>query len=67
VLIATDDPADLPPPRLAVGADAGWAVSELFEAAWILSGRDPTELRRSPRSVRESTIVKVDLRETGAR
>jgi hypothetical protein len=48
--LATDDPAELPPPRLPDGADAGWAVSELFEAAWIISGRDPAELRRSPRS-----------------
>jgi hypothetical protein len=48
--IATDNPAELPPPRLPEGADVGWAVSELFEAAWISSGRDPAELRRSPRS-----------------
>jgi hypothetical protein len=48
--IATDDPSELPPPRLPPGADVGWAVSELFEAAWIASGRDPEELRRSPRS-----------------
>jgi hypothetical protein len=48
--VATDDPRDLPPPRLPEGADAGWAVSELFEAAWVISGRDPDELRRSPRS-----------------
>jgi hypothetical protein len=54
VLVATDDPSELTPPRLPEGADVGWAVSELFEAAWVLSGRDPAELRRSPRSVRES-------------
>jgi hypothetical protein len=51
-LLATDDPAELSPPRLPEGTDAGWAVSELFEAAWIISGRDPAELR-SPRSVVE--------------
>jgi hypothetical protein len=46
----TDDPAELASPRLPDGADAGWAVSELFEAAWLISGRDAAELR-SPRSV----------------
>jgi hypothetical protein len=49
VLIATDDPSDLRPPRLPRGGDVGWAVSELFEAAWLMSGRDPAELARSPR------------------
>jgi hypothetical protein len=29
-------------------------VSELFEAAWVIAGRDPAELRRSPRSRREA-------------
>jgi hypothetical protein len=48
-LLVTDDPAELSPPRLPDGADAGWAVSELFEAAWLISGRDPAELR-SPRN-----------------
>jgi hypothetical protein len=52
--VATNDPSELPPPRLPEGADAGWAVSELFEAAWVISGRDPAELRRSPRSGREA-------------
>lgn len=50
VFVATNDPSELPPPRLPEGADAGWAVSELFEAAWIVAGRDPDELRRSLRS-----------------
>lgn len=50
LFVATDDPSELPPPRLDAQADVGWAVSELFEAAWITSGRDPAELRRSPRS-----------------
>ncbi len=40
--------------RLPRGADAGWAVAELFEAAWLASGRDPDELTRSPRSGREA-------------
>jgi hypothetical protein len=51
-LLVTDNPAELSPPMLPPGADAGWAVSELFEAAWIISGRDPSELR-APRSVVE--------------
>ena len=50
VFLATDDPHELPPPRLEEGMDAGWAVAELFEAAWVVSGRDPDELRRSVRS-----------------
>jgi hypothetical protein len=58
MFLATDDPADLPPPRLPPGADAGWAVSELFEAAWVASGRDPAELTRSPRSRREPPITR---------
>ena len=56
VVVATDDPTALPPPRLAEGTDAGWAVSELFEAAWVISGRDPADLRRSPRSRRETRV-----------
>jgi hypothetical protein len=52
--VATNDPTELPPPRLPEGADVGWAVSELFEAAWVISGRDPAALRRSPRSVSEA-------------
>ncbi len=54
VLVATDDPRELTPPRRAAGTDTGWAVSELFEAAWIASGRDPAELERSPRKRREA-------------
>jgi len=38
VVVATDDARDLPPPRLAARVDVGWAVSELFEAAWIAAG-----------------------------
>lgn len=52
--MATDDPRELTPPRRAAGTDTGWAVSELFEAAWIASGRDPAELERSPRKRREA-------------
>lgn len=52
----TDDPAELSPPRLPDGADAGWAVSELFEAAWVISGRDPAELRSPQSQVVGSTI-----------
>ena len=48
--VATNDPTELTPPRLPEGADASWAVSELFETAWVIAGRDPAELRRSPRS-----------------
>lgn len=53
-LLATDDPDELPPPRFGAGADVGWAVAELFEAAWIAAGRDPREFDRSPRERRET-------------
>lgn len=53
-ILATDDPLELPPPRLPAEADAGWAVAELFEVAWLASGRDPAELTRSPRKHRET-------------
>lgn len=44
VLISTVEAEDLSAPKLPRGVDVGWAVSELFEAAWIASGRDPADL-----------------------
>jgi hypothetical protein len=51
-VVTTDNPRELRPLRRSAGVDVGWAVSELFEAAWIASGRPPEELRRSPRERR---------------
>lgn len=48
-LLATDDASELAPPRFAEGTDVGWAVCELFEAAWIAAGGDPREFHRSAR------------------
>jgi hypothetical protein len=51
VVLTTDDARDLSAPRLPAGADVGWAVSELFEAAWIAAGGNPAEFHRSPRGL----------------
>jgi hypothetical protein len=51
-LLATDEVTVLAPPRLGKRADVGWAVAELFQAAWIAAGRDPREFNRSPRERR---------------
>jgi len=52
VVLATDDADELPAPQLPAGADVGWAVSALFEAAWVAAGGDPAEFHRSPRGSR---------------